>query len=390
MSLRSTVGLVAGVGLIALGVSGFLFSQLNQLKDDLSSTQDALLSTQGDLADQKDNTLAAQEQASDLSDALDETREELSATQQQASDLSDALNETRGELAVTQQQASDLGDALDETRYELVDTEQQVSDLHGEIEDLEYQRDLANARYELLEREVGNVVEVHDEIEELKQELDELKEQRKALIPDTSTRGFTCTGSMEPAITCLDSATWLENFKPEEITVGAVISFPRSACPTVRPEGNNIGHRVADIKQVGGAYLFWPRGDNNEEADECWVKAEKVKGYIIELHKDTRPERADIRDGVNNARAAWLKARDRIRDLREAKGCHRSRGTCSFTPGPEWETARRAWHASMKAHELYWDCWMPFARDPDTYRPVVKPAPLCSTARPSGADGAFT
>ena len=143
-----------------------------------------------------------------------------------------------------------------------------------------------------LERSAGRV-------EELEAEIERLEEIRRPLIPNTILGSFACTASMEPVITCLDEATWLDDFRPEDIVIGAVIRFsPPGECDL---GDGDIAHRVKDIKVEDGAYWYWPQGDNNSEPDNCWISEGNVGGYITELHKDVRPEKAGLRSSVNQA-----------------------------------------------------------------------------------------
>ncbi|MCY4624442.1 MAG: hypothetical protein OXC99_05515 [Chloroflexi bacterium] len=149
-----------------------------------------------------------------------------------------------------------------------------------------------------------------------------LEDRRRALIiPVTHTEGFACTGSMEPKITCLDTATWLTNPEPHEVVVGSVIAFNSSVCWD-EEDTSFIAHRVIDIdvraRQVDYRHLpqfyarqnnYLTKGDANPDTD-CWVPHAAVAAYIIELHKNTRPENAWLRDSVNAAKRDFFRALD--------------------------------------------------------------------------------
>ncbi len=106
---------------------------------------------------------------------------------------------------------------------------------------------------------------------------------------------------MEPKITCLDSATWVGNFNPADVVVGAVISF---AAPPECGLGNvHVAHRVVDIREDDGVYSYWPKGDALADADGCWVPHTNVYGYLIELSKDAYAENSGLRNRVNAATA---------------------------------------------------------------------------------------
>jgi hypothetical protein len=164
------------------------------------------------------------------------------------------------------------------------------------------------ADYEVLVSENGQLKEVkaqvgtlQGQVSSLQSQIASLKVQRAPLIVDSYTGTFACTGSMEPKITCLDSATWLANFRPQDVVVGAVISFtPTAECNLSAPR---VAHRVIGIKVEAGTYYYWPRGDANSQDDGCWIPDTNVDGYIIGLQKNTHPENQALRNKVNSAKA---------------------------------------------------------------------------------------
>ena len=102
---------------------------------------------------------------------------------------------------------------------------------------------------------------------------------------------------MEPKVTCLDSATWLRNFNPEDIAIGVVIRLtPTPECDL--GVASCVQPRVMDITEAHRTYYYWPKGDANADADGCWIPDTNVSRYVIELLKDTHP-------GNNNLRNSW-------------------------------------------------------------------------------------
>ena len=147
---------------------------------------------------------------------------------------------------------------------------------------------------------------------------------------------------MEPKLTCLDTATWLNDFEPEDIVVGATISFQGSACWSDAPTHSRTAHRVMDLRVTNGVHYYWPQGDANSGPDGCWVPESSVKGYMIEIHKDTRPANATLRNNVNAAKDAYVAARVRY-------GCSSNlRRTC-YASGSAYDAIVQAYN--------YWDCW---------------------------------
>ena len=164
-------------------------------------------------------------------------------------------------------------------------------------------------QFEELQTQAGTAEGLRGEIRMLRQEILELEEARKPLILGVDAKGrggFACTGSMEPVVTCLDEATWLEDFRPEDITVGATISFHPGCFDA--GEGRGTAHRVEAVEVRDGVHYYWPKGDNNLEADGCWVPEQNVRGYIVEMHRNVRPENAELREHVNEAIDGWKDA----------------------------------------------------------------------------------
>ena len=279
-----------------------------------------------------------------LRENLDETREEAQTALQEMNmlllDMTTSRQAAESSLLETSAALSDAEDALtDERHMQTVLQEDKIR----------LQRGFAAAT----EREVG----LHYELR-----------QPLTLGPDNSYWSeFSCTGSMEPVITCLDDALWLTAFQPEDIVVGSIISF-HPACWEERGEDESgTSHRVMDIKVEDGVHYYWPQGDNNPEDDGCWVPETDVHGYIIYIDRGVYPENAKLRDSVNAAEEAYrlavaayddaladaapaLKAaEDAYIAVRVRHGCPSFlRVTCDFT-------AQTAYDEITDAYRLYSD-----------------------------------
>ena len=146
-----------------------------------------------------------------------------------------------------------------------------------------------------------------------------LEEDRKALAVQPREMFPICSGSMEPRITCLDTVVLLENFLPQEIEVGTVISFipPAEEGEGADSDAAPVLHRVLDIKQEDGIYHFWPKGDAWKEPDGYWVPETSLLGYVIELLPGTRPQNADLRVLVDRTRDRYAATRDRMAEARD-------------------------------------------------------------------------
>ena len=229
-------------------------------------------------------------------------------------------------------------------------------------EALQGQYTVLSAEYDQWNREFGAIVDLQDRANGLRTDILQMEERRRALILSRGSEfvtGFTCTGSMEPKLTCLDTATWVRDVAPADIIVGATIDVYHPDCGGDWPDGVLwVAHRVIDIKGQDDDQRYWLKGDNNEHPDGCWVPHAAVRGYIIALHKNTRPANAVLRNNVNASWEAYKAARHTYAKLRAAEDCPVT-GTC-YVPdhSPLWG----AWHALQRAWALY-DCWRTNALD---------------------------
>ena len=156
---------------------------------------------------------------------------------------------------------------------------------------------------------------------------------------DTVETGLLCTGSMAPAITCLDRITWLTDFAPSEIAIGTVIAFN----PNCEGENRLTAHRVIDIRVENGTRYFWPKGDAAAEPDGCWVPQAWVSGYVVEVKRGVVPENQHLYQSVQGALAAF---EDKL--------------TFWDSLNPE---AKRAGFEGVQRAERYYLCWLQNARD---------------------------
>ena len=167
---------------------------------------------------------------------------------------------------------------------ENTDLTKRVGTLDGVVNGLEAQNEGLSTTLSSLEERIG----------ELKAEIDELESRRRALLVRSEVTEILCTGSMEPALTCLDSVTILTNFRPEDIVVGSIISFFEDGDTSTTP----FLHRILERKVENGVNYFWPQGDAADEADGYWVPEDWVEGYVTELHKNSHPENTELRNEV--------------------------------------------------------------------------------------------
>ena len=183
---------------------------------------------------------------------LEATTERLTAKTAESETLTADLEATTERLTAKTAENATLTADLATTTERLETITTQLADKTSEHQALTARHDALVEEVGTLEGVKGQIVNLNSRVESLNSqigrlngEITELERRREPLIVDSHTAGFKCTGSMEPRITYLDSATWLENFNPEDIVVGAVISFtPTAACEL---DSGPVAHRVMSI-----------------------------------------------------------------------------------------------------------------------------------------------
>ena len=204
-----------------------------------------------------------------------------------ANGLETQNEELSGTLSSLEPQHQSLKDTLATTEAERQRLEADNTHLLTERSRLEQQlQDIQDT--------VDSVSSLEERIVELKAEVVGLESRRRALLVRSEVSEILCTGSMEPVLTCLDSVTVLTNFRQEDIVVGSIISFFEDGNTDTTP----ILHRVLELKVENGVYYFWPQGDAADEPDGYWVPEDWVEGYVTELHKNSHPENAALRNEV--------------------------------------------------------------------------------------------
>ena len=373
--------IVAGLAAAVLAASGYgyVFRELDRANDGLRAAETALRDTSATLEDTRaaladsdvDRTALMAENGLLEQDNAD-LRREKAGLMADGDALTGYLNGVLERNASLTDDLAAAWEAREELRGELVESEAQAAALAGERRELEGRldemarlRDALDADYMSLQGEhqrlvqaAGDAAELETRIAGLREEVAALEERRRPLLLAMErvwVEGFLCTGSMEPKLTCLDTATWMRDFSPEEIVVGAVITFDRRACRS--GAAGRVAHRVAEVKVDDGVHYFWPKGDALPDADGCWVPHTAVDGYIIEVHKDTVPANAVLRDNVNAARAAYTSAWKEYVDVIEEYCGHREPQRCSVSvSNPLGRQAQRLLQRAQEASDFY-SCW---------------------------------
>ena len=342
--------------------------ELTATTGELVSTSQELANTKGTLASTEDELQSTKETLThELTEArgtLASTENELTATTGELVSTSQELADTKGTLASTEDELQSttetLTHELTEARGTLASTEDELTATTGELAD-------TKGTLSDLESRVGDI----ETLEARVAELDELIAERAPLIPQTVVHDFSCTGSMEPKITCLDSARMLYNYAPHDIVVGSVITFepPKYCNEPLVGEVSVLSplliHRVIEVAERDGGVAFRTKGDANDVADDCWITPERILGYMTALYRGTFPEQGRLRDAVNAAKASadetWQAYEEAGAAYVDYIGdwCHN--GVCA---DPYYQRAVRlhiALEAAIVLHSekaSIWQCWL--------------------------------
>ena len=372
--------ILAAAAIAALAIIGYLAVQLARAEADLRDTRAAARDSTDALAEARAALAAAATDLANERAAGDALRRENAGLLRDIAGfevdraallgyINDGLVQQAAltdELDATEAARLALGGELDTAETRIAGLYRRNTDIQGQLAEVTLLFATRNTEYTTLDadhRRLVNAVAAVNELEarvrELGAEITALEERRRPLLlagRQERVEGFLCTGSMEPAITCLDTATWVTVFSPEEIVKGAVISFDNRACRPGATAGRTA-HRVQDTYLEDGVLHYWPKGDAHAESDGCWVPSTAVHGYIIELHKNTVPENAVLRDNVNASNAAYREAREAYVDVIEQYCGHRQPERCSVSlEDPLGREAQRLLRISMDAYEHY-RCW---------------------------------
>ena len=371
----------AGLGAILLAYGAvFAFLTLDDDNASLRATQTALADTDATLQETRVALAELNNDRVALSEMNNRLEQERADLQRDRTSLQSDRNALIGYLNDAQAENAALTDDLDaaravhvQLRGELVEAQSQITTLTDEKTDVEWRlnemtrrfetRDAdytaLNTQHQQLMEAVGAVEELTARASGLRTEIATLEERRQPLflaMQRQRVEGFLCTGSMEPKLTCLDTATWMPDFSPDEIVAGTVISFDNRACWS-DAVGGRSAHRVVSTHIIDDVQYYWPKGDAHADADGCWVPHTAVDGYLIELHRNTVPANADLRDNVNAANAAYNTAWEAYLDALQANCGHRNPQRCSVdTSTLLGQQAQTLWAQVQETSALN-TCW---------------------------------
>ena len=364
---------------------------------DFEATNKSLVSELQQTNNQKNDAQSKNRALHEVNASLESSREKLTGQLSEATSANEALQidyqglqavnnalevDYQGLQTTNHQQAQSLIDSQEEIGNLERKNRQLVSDLSNVESSLALMRSRFRSvqsleqRRDVLSSEIANL---ESNIATLESDIKGLKAARIPLLVDSYKVNFLCTGSMEPKITCLDSATMLSNFRPQDVTVGTVISFkPTPKCDVT---SGNLSHRVVKIKVVRGVHYYWPKGDNSDKADNCWIPESNVNGYIIKLHKGTNAQNKGLRSSVNAAESAKERAWNTYALKYETYcGFPPNSGTICFLPQRQIDEINQLADAYLSAFN-YYSCWVESAANVSYFGDILAHK-NCTLARP--------
>ena len=299
-------------------------NRLEATVESLQDERDGLVATVESLQDERDGLAATAESLRAERDGLTATVESLRLEVVGLKASVESLQaEREATVATLQAERDGLEATVESLQAERDGLEASYSVLSGENSGVKTTLQALEAEKRGLEMQVEEFKLAHESVTTLEERAEGLRaviagleEDRRALQVSSSEMFPTCTGSMEPKITCLDTVVVLQNFLPEDVAVDTVIAFhPPSQAEA--GDGSPVLHRVTDIKIEDEVYYFWPKGDALNEPDGHWVPEGNVLGYAIELRQGTRPENSALRERVNGANERYVSARGKMLEARD-------------------------------------------------------------------------
>ena len=152
---------------------------------------------------------------------------------------------------------------------------------------------------------------------------------------------------MTPTLRCMDEASLETIFDPQDIQPGAIIAFSPD-CTGPEDESEGMVHRVVKVKVEDGLHYYWPKGDADRQADGCWIPETDVTGYVVEVHRNTRPKAAALHAEVIRASGAVDEILDRY---------------CGVGVSADDCQVSRAEYDEIMAASAVYECWSDVAME---------------------------
>lgn len=300
--------LILGVAIVFLGVTlSNVSTELDSTKATLQSTTDTLAqeqaanaALQGQNASLEGNLTQAIADNATLAQANAGLAQDKAVVEANLDDALDAVDEWSAAYTEKELVLAAVNDVLAQTRSNLASAESDLADLQV----LVGRKDQVEAELMWLD---GRVDSSTEELEGLEAEIARLQAQ-VAIIPKPYADEIACTGSMEPAITCLDRVTFREVTDDLDLAVGNVVTWETDDC-YLASECLAL-HRIIAIAEGAGGTYYLTKGDNNPLDDDIWLPRSDLVEAVVgiekgaastELRRDLRNKISEITRKYHNA-----------------------------------------------------------------------------------------
>ena len=340
--------------LVFVSLSVYLYLELGQRSESLDETRSTLA------ASESTNAALLVEKAG-LEDSLEDANAQNVALAQDNAVLGGNIAILEGNIAEALNAVDEWSAAYDESQGALHasrtaynELENQHTALEDEFGALRTQHQALTSehtelvgRYNYLRQEltelrglVGNKGQLEVDIQSLEGTVASLEgtvaslraekvslEDAIAIIPRPYNQHILCSGSMEPAMTCLDRVALRDVSDDMDLAVGNVVTFEShncyfgiAVCPTI--------HRIVAIAEGTGGTYYLTKGDNNLGDDDIWLSRADLAEAVVGIEKNAY------------SAATRIKQRQRVSDLdskykealRPCMSVIRAGGSCVVSP----------------------------------------------------------
>ena len=302
-------------------LSGYLYTKLSSTENALSSSEGDKAALTANLDDTRAELLQTAATLATTESALASTEATLASTKRTLTSTESAL---RGQLSENldlqgvNQELSDANAALlaDKSAIEeanlvltasLEDTRAELSQTAATLATTESALNAETDRRRTLARELNGLTIMVGTRDSLEEEVGQLREDKLALddeiaelsayiaiIPKPRAGDVKCTGSMEPAITCLDRLTFREVTDDLLLEVGSVATWPE--------DDYLVLHRIIAIAEGPKEVYYLTKGDNNLRDDDVWLPRSSLLEAVVGIEEGVYNDdfRVNLRQNIND------------------------------------------------------------------------------------------
>ena len=322
--------------LVFVSLSVYLYLELGQRSESLDETRSTLA------ASESTNAALLVEKAG-LEDSLEDANAQNVALAQDNAVLGGNIAILEGNLAEALDAVDSWSAAYDESQGALHASRTAYNELENQHTALEDEFGTLNTQHQTLTSEhtelvgrynylreeltelrglVGNKGQLEVDIESLEGTVASLRAERAelegvivelqdviAIIPRPFKESILCSGSMEPAMTCLDRVALRDVSDDLDLAVGNVVTFESNDCYFVIAVCLTI-HRIVAIAEGAGGTYYLTKGDDNLLDDDIWLSRADLVEAVVGIEKNAYSDatrikrRQEVSDIVDKYKAA--------------------------------------------------------------------------------------